>query len=105
VGAPTGLAACVVPALFPGRDKSCPRLEWRERPPLGAFRLPLAWRPRRRPCWRHWRMRSFNVSNKDPSGSCLPNSSLMKEKAFLKGVRHRQRPCSVEPQLQQRPLR
>ena len=47
---------------------------------------------------------SFHVSKMDPSGSCVPNSGLRKEKMFLKGAGHQRRLCSVEPQLQQRPL-
>ena len=37
-------------------------------------------------------------------GSHVPNSGLSNENVFLKGAGHEQRLCSVDPQLQQRPL-
>ena len=35
--------------------------------------------------WRDWRMRSSYVPNTNPSGSCVPNSGLRRDKLFLKG--------------------
>ena len=49
-------------------------------------------------------MLSFHDSNKDPSLSCVANSGLRREKTFAKGDGHQRKLCSVEPQLQQRPL-
>ena len=51
-----------------------------------------------------WQMRSSHVSNTDPSGSCGPNSGLMRKNIFFKGARHRRRLCPAVPQLRQRPL-
>ena len=54
--------------------------------------------------WRQRLIRIFHVSNTDPSGSRVPNSGLSNENVFLKGAGHQRRLCSVDPQLQQRPL-
>ena len=54
--------------------------------------------------WRDWRMRSSYVPNTNPSGSCVPNSGLRRDKRFLNGARHCRRLCPVEPHIQQRPL-
>ena len=37
-------------------------------------------------------------------GSCVSNSGFRSKSVFLKGAGHHRRLCSVEPQLQQRPL-
>ena len=82
----------------------CPRLlVYRERPLPESLRLLLFWRPRGEVC-RQRRILIFRISNTDPSGSCVPNSGFKSEDVFLKGAGHHLRLCSVEPQLQQRPL-
>ena len=70
----------------------------------GVFRLWLPWRPRKAFCCLQRLIRNVHVSKIDPSESCVPNSGLRSENVFLKGAGHQGRLCSVEPQLQQRPL-
>ena len=46
----------------------------------------------------------FQISNFEPSASCVANSGLSREKVFVKGAGHQRRLCSDDPQLQQWPL-
>ena len=100
-----GLVTCDITGGLPRCVGLCLRLlVYRERPLPASLCLLLFWRPRGEPCWRQRRMRIFHVSNTDQSGSCVPNSGLRSEKIFLKGAGYQRKLCSVEPQLQQRPL-
>lgn len=76
--------------------------EWFPLPDVSRLLFPSC--RRLEPQRSHRRIFSFYVSNIQPPGLCLTISSLGGEKAFRKGARHQRRLCSVEPQLQQRPL-
>ena len=66
-------------------------LRGREEPLSEVWRLPLLRYRRWGPFRRQLRIFFFHVSNAEPSGSCVANSGLSKEKTFLKGAGHQRR--------------
>ena len=102
-GTAATFVACVIP-LLPYEAEVDPRLWERGLPFPDAFRLPLPWCLRLEPRRRQRRIFFFQVSNIEPSASCVANSGLRRAKTFIKGAGHHRRLCSVDPQLQQRPL-
>ena len=97
-GTAATFVACVIPPS-PYEAEVDPRLWERGLPFPDAFRLPLPWCLRLEPRQRQQRIFSFQVSNIEPSASCVANSRLRRAKTFIKGAGHRRRLCSVDPQL------
>ena len=94
-GKGTGGAATLgdgmVPALLPWGAEECPVLRGRAGPLSDVWRVPLPWYRRWGPLRRQLRILLFHVSNVEPSGSCVANSGLSREKTFLKGAGHQRR--------------
>ena len=81
------LGTGVVPALLPWGAGKCPVLRGRGGPLSDMWRLPLPWYRRWKSLRRQLRILLFHVSNVEPSGSCVANSGLSREKTCLNGCR------------------
>ena len=79
-GGATTLGAGVVSALLPWGAEECPELQGRGGPLSDMWRLPLPWYRRWQPLRRQLRILLFHISNVEPTGSCVANSGLSREK-------------------------